>query len=305
MLMEFFEKIYVDDFDGNLFLTTTPIYIHDIKQNKELVLTPHEFDKKRDLYTNDNLYTFPNNSSETAFQHFWDFFNDSRHRWPDWIIEDLTEVLQKKAFAPSFPKLIDEVLTKWSLFAILTTRSHSPDNLCRWFKMINSTFLNEQQKEEQIKNIKNNYWLSHLSDQQAITTYFEDIVYYIPVSNKERCKNRWIDRNIPSREKKALGMDRYLQQMRHLIEKVKQQSLIEILWDNKKISVWFSDDMPENILSMIHAFIKWWDENKFPWYQFRAYYTGDMSQIERINMLLDQTKLQIEIPDDTIVKYII
>ena len=55
MLMEFFEKIYVDDFDGNLFLTTTPIYIHDIKQNNELVLTPQEYDKKKDLCKNDNL----------------------------------------------------------------------------------------------------------------------------------------------------------------------------------------------------------------------------------------------------------
>jgi hypothetical protein len=304
--MEFFEKIYVNDLDGNLFLTNTPIYIHDNLENKEIILTPQEFDKQRELYTNNNRYSFPNNCPETAFQHFRDYFSDSRHRWPDWFIEDVTEVLENKAFAPSFPKFVDEVLVKGRLFAVLTARWHSPDNLCRWFKMINNTFLNDQQKEEQIENIKNNYWLVHLSDQQAITSYFEDIAYYIPISNKERCKNRWIDRNIPSREKKALGMDRYLQQMSHLIEKIKKQSLHEILWyDDKKISVWFSDDMPENILSMIHAFMQWWDENKFTWYQFRAYYTGDMSQIEKMNMLLDKTRLQIETPDDAIVKYII
>lgn len=304
--MEFFEKIYVKDLDWNLFMTNTPIYIYDNEAKKELILTPQEFDKKRNLYTDINRYSFPENNSETAFQNFRDYFNDSRHRWPDWFIEDITEALANKAFAPSFPKFIDEVLVQWRLFAVLTARWHSPDNLCRWFKIINNTFLNNEQKEMQIENIKNNYWLHHLSDQNALATYFEDFAYYIPISNKERCKNRGVDRSIDSREKKVQGMDRYLQQMSTLIARVKLQSLHELLWwYEKKISVWFSDDMPENIISMVNAFMQWWYENKFPWYQFRAYYTGDMSQLERMNTLLDLTKLHIEKQEETIVKYIL
>jgi hypothetical protein len=303
--MKFFEKIYVIDLDGNLFLTKTPIYIYDNQKNEEIILTPQEFDKKRDLYTHNNRYSFPNNCPETAFQHLSDYFNDARHRWPDWFIEDVIEAVNNKAFAPSFQKFVDEVLVQWRLFAVVTARWHSPDNVCRWFKMINTVFLNNKQKEEQIHNIKYNYNLNHLSDKDALNSYFEDIAYYIPTSNKERCKNRWIDQNIDSRQKKVLGMKRYLQQMSIFIEKITQQSLHEIVWNDKKISVWFSDDLPENIVSMIHAFIQWRDENTFPRYQFRAYYTGDMNQIERINKNIDNTKLHIETPHDTIVKYII
>jgi hypothetical protein len=80
-----FEKVYVNDFDGNILNTPTCIYI-DVKQpngDRETIKIPgHEFDKEKAYYEKIGFRRTQDNTDLT-FRDFQDFSHTPNHRGTD------------------------------------------------------------------------------------------------------------------------------------------------------------------------------------------------------------------------------
>lgn len=293
-----FEKVYVNDFDGNILHTSTPIVLEEKQQDwtwKTVQVSIPEYDSNT-IYRNKERYRYLKDKAEDAFQHARDFFNSDIHRWPQWLQDDIMKALENGDFAPSFEKFKQEVLIEWNLFAINTARGHTPDNIKHSLKMLNTIVLDKAQQEQQIEIIKKKFLREKLSDKDALWKYF-DMNIYMPVSNIEICKFLQIDNTISSAIKKTLFQDWYISHLTKII------SHYQLLDKNNPIKMWFSDDSYSNIEEMVKYFLTIKNKHQWPYhyYDYRIYYTGEKIDIiqENIeNYLINNLKKD---PNDTIV----
>lgn len=129
-----FEKIHVNDFDGNILQAPTPFYF-EAKQpdgNWLVIEVPaHEVDANPQKFSNKYYYRFVDGDITKTYQHFYDFHSDFRHLGPDRFMKDITYALDNGKLSSSFPSFKNDVLVNGRLFMILTARANGPDNLKR------------------------------------------------------------------------------------------------------------------------------------------------------------------------------
>lgn len=170
--------------------------------------------------------------------------------------------------APSFETFKQEVLVDAQLFAILTARANGPENLKRGIHLINKESLTKAEKEQQLENIKKKYNKEQLSDKAALQRYF-DINCYLPVNNIEFQKYIGMPK-LASPEKKAWTMDRYIGYITTIIEQY------QIIDEQEKVNLGFSDDAIENIQAMINFFSTKYRSviSPYNYINYNMYYTG-------------------------------
>ncbi|NOZ44021.1 MAG: hypothetical protein GXP45_02575 [bacterium] len=225
-------KIFVTDLDGNLFNIPTQIYFEE-KQNdgsrKIISVTEQTISRNPKQYFHNPKYRYLDNHEESSFQNFRDYFSrNPQHPGPDGLINDLQNAWENNNFAASFDRFKKDALIKAELFATLTARGHSPDNLKRSFFRLNEQILTQKEKQTQIQNIKNNFKLDNLSDTELLEYYF-NINGYLPVNNVEWCKSTGIKRDQPTHIKKTLAMQWWLEYVRKLFIEMEDWDLYEAL----------------------------------------------------------------------------
>ena len=90
------EKIYVNDFDGNILNAPTTFYFEKKQQDgswEVVEVTAHDYDANPKKYTNLELYKFVDNDMAISYQNFSDFGTDIRHQGPDRLIKDIMYAL--------------------------------------------------------------------------------------------------------------------------------------------------------------------------------------------------------------------
>ncbi len=274
------EKIYVNDFDGNIIHTPTPILLEEKQWNdswKTIELSILEYDHNP-LYQSDN-YRFLNDKSEDSFQHMRDFYDSDFHKWPLRLQHDILQALEGNTFAPSFEKFKQEVLIEGNLFSLNTARGNTPDNFHFLLKKINTIVLSKEEKEIQIENIKKRFSREKDGDKDALEKYF-DLNTYLPVSNREVCKFLHIDLSIWSALRKTLAMDRYINYVTKIIAQYQN------LKNQPTIKLWFSDDWYQNIETMLWYFLaqkNLW-KAAYNFFDYRLYYTGKSPELVQLKI---------------------
>lgn len=265
------ERIYVKDFDGNIVNAPTPFYFEKKQPDNswEVVeVSAHDYDANPQKYNDKKAYRFVDNDMAISYQNFSDFGSDIRHQGPDRLIKDIFYALENDWLAPSFPVFKEEVLVDAQLFAILTARANWPENIKRGIALINKESLSKEQKEQQLENIKKKYHKEKLSDKVALQRYF-DVNCYFPVNNIEFQK--YIRMPIlSSAEKKAWVMDWYIG---YITDIIAQYQAID---EQTRVSLGFSDDVLDNIKSMINYFSTKYRSIQAPYnyLNYNIYYTG-------------------------------
>jgi hypothetical protein len=277
-----FEKSYVNDFDGNIVNAPTPFYLKKKQSDGswEVVEVPaHDYDASPQKYHDTDNYQF----MDISYQNFSDFGSDLRHQGPDRFLRDILYALENHGLAPSFETFKQEVLIGAELFAILTARANGSENLKRGIQSINKESLTKEEKEQQIENIKKKYNKEKLSDKAALQRYF-DINCYFPVNNIEFQKYIGMPKNLSSSEKKAWTMDWYI---RYIADIIAQYQVID---EQTKVSLGFSDDSLENIKAMINYFSTKYRSIQAPYnyFNYNIYYTGkDSVAFDRVTERLE------------------
>lgn len=286
--------IWIFDFDGNILNTDTPLYLKNkITWDIESIFA-HETDK------NPNNFFWENSIYEIVPETYCearDFFLNDIHRWFNWLEDDVNKAINENNFAPWFDSFKDMYLKKARIFSILTARWNSSDNFQKVLTIINEKTLTEEEKEEQYNNILNNFNLDKkISRQEALYYYFWRVVNYIPCNNPqiEKIMNfEWLT----SAERKAKSIDFLLSYYIKLLEKKFSKEIENILlW--KSLSVGFSDDSLENIISVYKKFrsmIENWEFLPDVSKKFSVYFTGDkFKKEELLNLLWDDNYDLIE-----------
>lgn len=243
------------DFDGNILRTPTKLYLINISTGEEEDFEWHMLDQHPEMISwADPAYRL-HEKSYNSFPHFRDFSEHPEHHGADQLLQDVEYAIQNKDFSPSFESFKHTFLIKARLFAIITARGHSGENMARAMIHINNATLTQEEKDTQYKNICNLYSIFEWREatfsrqEEAVWYYLNVVARYYPLSST--IASNWLDipRTMPSSQKKTVAMKHFIEVTRrkiHTIESISQ----------KNISVGFSDDSVGNIDAMLQFFLQ-------------------------------------------------
>ncbi len=247
------------DFDGNLLKLKTPYFFVCKKTKKVIKIFADEIDAEpTKFFWPEAEYDFTDGDLLSTLRN-WMCTSPYWDRWFDWLLNDVKKALEDKSFGPSFEYFKDTFLIKWRIWSIITDRWNSPDNFQRVFELINKHALTAEEKEEQLKNIRRNYWLgTELSDVQVLQYYFrEQIIDYVPCNNPLVQRFTGMDDSkIPN---KAYAMDWWLDKVHDKMKSIWMKcnkDVSEIITSDCPLAVWFSDDSVNHVNNMIEYLSK-------------------------------------------------
>jgi hypothetical protein len=213
--------------------------------------------------------------SYNSFAHFRDFSEHENHNGADQLLDDIKHALKHQVFSPSFQSFKNTFLVQARLFAIITARGHSGENMARAMTQINNTTLTGEEKNTQYINICAAYKLfewkeaSFSSHDEAVWYYFHVIARYYPVSSTITSNWLGVSRTMPSSQKKTIAMAHFIGDTKRRIQDITELG-------NIPYSIGFSDDSASNIEQMIWYF----SQERVSWEliknedKIRLYYTG-------------------------------
>ncbi|USN56489.1 MAG: hypothetical protein H6766_05610 [Candidatus Peribacteria bacterium] len=187
----------VYDFDGNVLSPQTVNFFENTMTGEIVEILAHDVDQNPWLYFESGQFKFPNDEAENAFQRFRDYYLHDSHPGPDGLLIDTQDAIKEGNFPPSFENFKQLALIDAEMFAILTARGHSPDNLQRAIELIAREVLTNDEHKERRENIKKKYggYLEQykVSNNNIDDRYFAHIPTYIGVNNINFCKQSHID----------------------------------------------------------------------------------------------------------------
>lgn len=239
------------DFDGNILAPNTPYRVIEIATGKEVCIPAHQLDNNTELISGPIAQYQWMNNMEDSLVHFRDF---TQYSEPNHLMDDTLNAIKNGLFSPSFEAFKETFLVRARLFAIITARGHSADNLERTIREISETVLSDEEKNTQYESIKNLYQALYpnmpiLNRDQALQFYFQEIISYYTVSNAHIKKYLGLRMDMATPEKKVISMDHYIQDMKNRI-------LASIGIKNAPLAIGFSDDSVGNMKSMMSSFIE-------------------------------------------------
>lgn len=273
--------IWIQDFDGNILNTDTPVNLINIKTGQLVQFQGHFLDKNPHLISWDNPeYKLP----WYSYAEFRDYFLNEGHRWFDWLFDDVKYAVENNNFAPSFENFKNIFLINARFFAIITARGNSADNFARVFTYINENTLSEEEKKLQFKNIIKNYKLDkNITREEALYYYFWKVVNYISCNNPQIEKIMWFEK-LSSSERKAKATEFVIDYYIKFYENLKWKKIKDALnW--KSVSVWFNDDSVENCLDIFKIMKKIkYSEKFYPEIlkKFSVFYTWESEKFDYI-----------------------
>lgn len=242
------------DLDGNILAPDTPCYVIEISTGNELTIPAHQLDQHPELISGPTAIYRWKDDIEDSMIHFRDFDSHREHGGPDRLIQDVKNAIEHKHFSPSFTAFKETFLIRARLFAIITARWHSADNLSRAITTINEEVLSKNEKIEQLKNIRILYqsYYPHLPNptrEQALQFYFQIVGSYYPVNNIHAMKSLGMTHIKSSAQKKTFCMNHYIQDIRTRI-------LAPLWYNHIPQAIWFSDDSVTNMMAMLAYFLQ-------------------------------------------------
>ncbi len=266
--------LWVFDLDGNILATNTPYRVIEISSWKEVRIPAYQLDNDA------NLISWPSapyrwlENFEDSLVHFQDY---SKYSEPNHLIDDTLEAIKNESFSPSFQAFKETFLIPARLFAIITARGHSADNLERAIRLISETVLNEKEKAIQYENIKKLY--THLYPElpipnrdEAVVLYFREIISYYTVSNPHIMKYLNLKKNTNIPNKKVLCLAHYIQDV---LNRILKPVWIQDSW----LAIGFSDDSAKNMSAMLDYFIERRRNGSLENNTVHLYFTGKQWQL--------------------------
>ena len=241
--------------------------------------------EKFSLWPN-STYELINRDPEQSWKWFRCVSPYENHRGFDGLIQDIEKALADNWLAPSFQTFLQLFLIPWRISCILTARWNSPDNFQKWFQLLNREVLTQEQKDQQIEAIRNNYWLSthDYTDTQVLEYYFRYITNYIPCHNPHVQQFLWLtDKKWSIRKTQAMFW--WVQEVHRKLQEVAKRywtSIHEVLNQDSPLAIWFSDDSISNIVDMW----KFLQLSRSPHYKSRLYYTWNPDRYPHVNQEL-------------------
>jgi hypothetical protein len=245
LLYEITMRAYSFDWDDNILHMPTMINMEKRMGNGwELVkLTTGEYAELKD----NEEYRYPEGDIRKAFSEFDD---------DEGFLKNVEESLRKKDFAPSFNDFKEAVI-KAKPISIITARPQSPTTLKKGVSMIINTDFSDEEIDEMVRNVEDNYGFSGDSD-EIIDKYIESNYYY-PVSFR--------DRYADIKKGKGEALDNFVGNIVNSFEKMDKKKY-------NKMSVGFSDDDVDNVEEMIKKVENEMTE-KYPGVKFYIYDTSE------------------------------
>jgi hypothetical protein len=247
--------LWAFDFDGNILRTPTKLYLINNKTWKEEIFEWHILDQHPDMISWSNPPYRIHEKSYNSFAHFRDFSEHENHNGADQLLDDIKYSLKNQNFSPSFQSFKDTFLVHARLFAIITARGHSGENMARAMTQINNTTLTDEEKDTQYINICAVYKLFEWKEanfstyDEAVWYYFHVISHYYPVSSTITSNWLEVSRNMPNSQKKTIAMKHFIRTTKEQIQDIKELR-------NISYAIGFSDDSISNIEQMLWYFSK-------------------------------------------------
>jgi|TARA_R110000782_G_scaffold169281_3_gene261173 hypothetical protein len=245
LLYEITMRAYSFDWDDNILHMPTMIHMDKMDGDEwsKVKLTTSEYAELK----NSPEYRYPDNDIKNAFTEF----NDDRE-----FIRNVEESLENQDFAPSFNDF-KEALIKAKPMSIITARPQSPDTLKEGVSIIIENHFSDEEKEEMVENISDNYDFTGTQD-EIIKKYIESNYYY-PVS----FNNRYAD----IKKEKGNALDDFVKKVILSFEKMDKD-------EYNQMSVGFSDDDTDNVKHMIKK-VKEEISKRYPEIKFYIYDTSE------------------------------
>jgi hypothetical protein len=245
LLYEITMRAYSFDWDDNILHMPTMIHMEkkDGDEWSKVRISTSEYAELKDSPE----YRYPDNDIKNAFIEF----NDDKQ-----FIENVKESLRTEDFAPSFDDF-KVALINAKPISIITARPQSPETLKKGVSLIIDTHFTDDERDEMIENIQDNYDFSGDED-EMIKKYIESNYYY-PVS----FKNRYVD----VKKEKVNALDDFVSKVVKAFEKMDKD-------EYNKMSVGFSDDDTDNIEHMVKK-VKEEISKRYPDIEFYIYDTSE------------------------------
>lgn len=203
-------SVGIFDFDGNILHPNSKLKFWN-KQNEEYEYVGMvEYENNRQKYENTDTYDFPK-YFDSHFENLRDFsVYNTNHAGPDILLNDTLHAIEKWELSPSMEYFKNEFLIPWRPAAILTARGHETGNFERVIRLINEKMLSEEEKTQQMQNIRNNFNLENKKKREVLDYYFQFVLSYILVSNRHDMKMQNVNNNEKIETKKAIMLEKYI-----------------------------------------------------------------------------------------------
>jgi len=293
------------DLDGNLLEMPTKHY-YQHKTSKDVVaILWHEVDQDPDKYLWPNAeYQYVDGDKSISYRNYQDtcFHTEYEHRWPEWFLEDVREALNTQTqLTPPMQVMKDTFLIPWRMMSINTARGHSPETLMRWLRIINNWILTSHQQQEQLENIRRNYFATYkgkepISDEELLEYYLKRVVNYIPWDNADVQKHMWLD--APTRDlRKVQWLEWNLDYVRRQLAEIMKKPIAEVLTQETPLAVWFSDDGAKNIETIWKHLVDIHTRETMRHHTHRLFYTWPYKHIDRVLEHIWEGASYISYPD--------
>lgn len=248
-------KYYLFDVDNNLFHMDTKIHME--RNGTPIALTTSEFAKHR----NDKSFKFINNDVNESMREF-------RDSYPDKFLDDAIIAINKKQFAPSFGKF-KMALILGRMFAIITARGHSSDNIKKMVRYVINNVLTHEERKFMISNLMKFQEMFNIKHDDVIEQYLNEN-HYIGVSSDDFTKQ--FNGDIPSIEEcKIIAINTFVDLVN------KKYNCLDC--DEKSISIGFSDD-DKKLFQAVHTHMVKFLQPKYPHIRFRMYDSSDAQLVQ-------------------------
>ena len=248
LLLEFQKRAYSFDWDDNILVMPTRIYLEKKVGNGwvPVSISTEEFRDIRKLLGKEFRYI--DNNPLKAFVDFRDY---------DAFIRDTKESLKKNNYGPSFDKF-KEALSYASDFSIITARGNPPKAIKEAIKIIIDTELTEEEKNQ----MKSNLYGTTIDQYLNLQNYY-------PISSDAFMEkfNIKADANDPEISK-TLALKDFVDRVVKEIDKIKDDS------EFTGLSIGFSDDDLGNVESA-EKYIEETLKGLYPDVRFLVYDTSD------------------------------
>ena len=231
-------RYYIFDWDDNILHMNTKIVVKH-KVNGEWIDEPistSQYAKVRNL--------FGNGEWDIDYSKAFLDFRDYGDKGDNAFLYHIKEAINKKQFGPSWQTFI-KALVDGSLFGIVTSRGHSPENIRTGVEYIIYDYLNDSQQSTMLNNLMKFYEAFDEDFDYLIDNYLDNC-YFIGIMS-EYFKNKFHFNTRQDQEgAKKLAIDYIVSQFRKYTDKTGLITKVGFSDDDTKFSKVASDIFKQN-----------------------------------------------------------
>jgi hypothetical protein len=243
------------DWDDNVVLMPTKIHMEHLVDNKWI---------PQDVSTSEFAIVRKEIDSWRVPSNAYSEFRDWGSHGEDTFLEDTKSAINSGLYGPSWRRFIRE-LVSGRIFAIITSRGHSPNNLRKAVEYIIYEVLDADQQDEMLQNLMEYKEMFNEDFDYLVDEYLDNCVF-IGITSKWFEDN--FDKSLNSEQRKEVGFEYFVNKLNEYGKKV-----------DKDVVVGFSDDDP----AFADAVKNFMGELKLKYaMDYYVYYTKDPKNIKKV-----------------------